>query len=244
MRTIFWDLETSPLIVPVWGLWENNVDHTTILEETNILCACWKEPGTKAEIGSLSVDPANPRNDKALCRALRAALEDADVIVAHNGDDFDLRVLNARLIYHGFDPLPPITTIDTKKVAKSKFRFVSNRLDYLGAYLGLGRKKKTNFKLWLDVLNGNQKALDYMVRYCKQDIKLLEKVYLKLRPFMTNHPNLRLGSGRPGCPNCGKGPLIRQGTRRTRQSLYVRYQCKACGAWPKSMELVERTKVS
>jgi DNA polymerase III epsilon subunit-like protein len=159
LRTIFWDVETSPLIVPVWGLWENNIDHTNILEETNILCACWKELG-KAEIRDLRVDPSNPRDDKGLCRVLKNVLSEADVIVAHNGDDFDLRVLNARLIYHGFDPLPPITTIDTKKVAKSKFRFVSNRLDYLGAYLGLGRKKKTSFKLWLDVLNGNQKALD------------------------------------------------------------------------------------
>jgi len=227
----------------VWGLWENNVSHENILEETNILCACWKELG-KAEIRDLSVDPSKPRDDKGICRILRNVLAEADVIVAHNGDDFDLRVLNARLIYHGLAPLPQITTIDTKKVAKSKFRFVSNRLDYLGAYLGLGRKKKTEFKLWLDVLNGSREALNYMVRYCKQDIKLLEKVYLKLRPFMTNHPNQRLYNLKSNCPICGKGPLISQGYRYTRTTVRQRYQCKACGGWSQGWETVGRMKVA
>jgi predicted RNA-binding Zn-ribbon protein involved in translation (DUF1610 family) len=242
LRTIFWDVETSPLIVPVWGLWENNIDHTNILEETNILCVCWKDLG-KAEIKSLSVDPAKPRNDKSLCRQIRDVLAEADVLVAHNGNDFDVRVLNARLVHHGIKPLPQISLVDTKLVAKSKFRFTSNRLDYLGAHLGLGRKKKTSFKLWLDVLNGNQKALDYMVRYCKQDIKLLEKVYLKLRPFMTNHPNHRLFAVGDVCPKCGKGPLSVSKHRMTRTTLKTQYQCKACGGYSTGAT-VERTKVA
>jgi predicted RNA-binding Zn-ribbon protein involved in translation (DUF1610 family) len=243
VRTILWDLETSPLIVPVWGLWENNIDHTNILEETNILCVCWKELGRPA-IGSLSVAPDNPRDDKSLCRQIRDNLAEADVLVAHNGNDFDLKVLNARLVHHGIKPLPQISLIDTKLVAKSKFRFTSNRLDYLGAYLGLGRKKKTSFKLWLDVLNGNRKALDYMIKYCKQDIKLLEKVYLKLRPFMTNHPNQRL-FGRGECPKCGKGPLYVVKHRMTRTALKTQYQCKACGGYSTGQIIKEtRSKVS
>lgn len=242
MRTILWDLETSPLIVPVWGLWENNIDHTNILEETNILCVCWKELG-RPSIGSLSVSPDKPRDDKSLCREIRDILAQADVLVAHNGNDFDVKVLNARLLYHGLKPLPQIPLVDTKLVAKNKFRFTSNRLDYLGAFLGLGRKKKTTFKLWLDILNGKQGALNYMIRYCKQDVRLEEKVYLKLRPFMTNHPNQRLYSSMSDCPICGKGPLTSQGYRYTRTTKRQRFQCKACGGWSQG-ETRERTKVS
>lgn len=243
MRIVIWDIETSPLLVPVWDLWNQTISHDVILEDTNILCACWKELG-KAEVHNVRVDPENPRDDRELCKVLYEALVTADVLVAHNGDDFDLRIFNSRLLYHGLHPLPPIKTVDTKKVAKSKFRFTSMKLDYLAKKLGIGGKKRTGFKLWLDVLAGDEKALDYMVRYCAQDIKLLEKVYLKMRPWMTNHPNQRLFGAINGCPNCGKsGTLVKDGKRYNQVTVVQRYRCKACGTWPSGTAMISRTNV-
>lgn len=231
MKIAVWDIETSPLIVPVFDIWDQTISHEHILEETNIICACWKEVG-RASVGSVRVDIKNPRDDYQLCQDLQHALEDYDVLVAHNGNSFDVKILNARLLKHGMDPMPNMSYVDTKLVAKNKFRMPSARLDYLGRYLGLGRKKRTSMKLWLDVLNGKKQALDYMVKYCAQDVRLDEKVYLKMRPFMTNHPNHRLfDPDMNTCPKCGKGPLTISKRRMTAKGFKDQYQCQSCGGY-------------
>jgi RNase_H superfamily len=230
------------MIVTSWSLWEPRLSHENIIKETSILCVSWKEVG-KSAIPSVAVNVKKVNDDYEVCRVTRDALLEADVLVHHNGDSFDLPILNARLLKHGLKPLPLIPTIDTKKVAKAKFRFDSNRLDYLADYLGIGRKKQTNYGLWLKIMQGNAKALDYMVRYNKHDVALNEKVYEFLRPFMTSHPNQRLYSSMSDCPICGKGPLTSQGYRYTRTTKRQRFQCKACGGWSQG-ETRERTKVS
>ena len=142
MKIILWDVETAPLTVTSWGLYKPHLSHENILEDSSIICAAWKVLG-EAGVKTVAVKPSKPREDRALVGVLRQALSTADVIVAHNGDKFDLKHLNARLAHHNLAPLPPIRTIDTLKVARKYFRFTSNRLDYLGAYLGVGRKIPT-----------------------------------------------------------------------------------------------------
>lgn len=243
MKIILWDIETAPMVVTSWGLYKPRLSHDNIIEGTSLLSGAWKTLGEK-EIHAVAVHPAKPREDKGAVKAIREALASADVLVAQNGDRFDLRVLNARLVFHGLDPLPPIKTVDTLKVAKKYFRFDSNRLDYLGEFLGVGRKIHTDYDLWLKVLlNGDKAALAAMVKYNKQDVALLEDVYLRLRPFMQTHPNRRLTDG-DCCPLCGvAGKLQKRGFRLTRTTKRQAYQCQACGGWS-SGEATERTKVA
>lgn len=243
MKIILWDVETAPLIVTSWGLFKPFLSHENIIEDSSLICAAWKTYGEK-EIESTAINIATPRNDLKVVKTLRAALASADVLVGHNGDKFDLKVFNARLACHGLDPLPPIKTIDTLKVARKYFRFTSNRLDYLGQFLKVGRKIPTGYKLWLDILlHNNADALAKMMKYNKQDVALLEGVYDALRPFMTNHPNHRLTDGEV-CPVCGEeGSLQKRGFRMTRVSRSQAYQCQVCGGWSTG-PVVERTKVS
>jgi DNA polymerase III epsilon subunit-like protein len=132
---------------------------------------------------------------------------DADELVAHNGDKFDLKWLNTRLVYHGFDPKPIERTVDTLAIARRRFMFNSNRLDYIGQFLGLGQKIDTGgIELWKDiVLNKDAKAMAKMVRYCKQDVKLLEQVYHKLADYHNpkTHVGVHVGNERWSCPSCG-----------------------------------------
>lgn len=246
MKIIVWDIETAPLLVTSWGLFKPYLTHENIEREGNLLTAAWKEVGKK-EVHSVSIDPSSPQDDAILVSTLRDALEGADVIVAHNGDWFDLPWLNARLAFHGLPPLPPIKTVDTLKVAKRQFRFTANRLDYLGQYLGLGRKIKTDYDLWKQVLAGNEKALEKMIRYNKQDVLLLEKVYLKLRPFMLHHPNQALVDGETGkCPVCGSGHLQKKGIRVLSTTTRQRYQCQnpECKAWSYGIKLLNKVEVT
>jgi DNA-directed RNA polymerase subunit RPC12/RpoP len=110
--------------------------------------------------------------------------------------------------------------------------FNSNKLDHLGAHLGLGRKVDTGgFETWAGCMRGDMKFWKLMTKYAKQDVDLLRKVYMKLRPWMTNHPNLNIFDGTDGCPTCGSRRLQKRGTRRTQVAIYQQYQCNNCKAY-------------
>lgn len=129
-------------------------------------------------------------------------------------------------------------------MAKRHFYFNSNRLDYLGQYLGLGRKLETEKGLWLKVLMGGgpgvrEKAITDMVRYNKGDIRLLEKVFIKMRPYMPDIVNDELWGGKPNVcprPGCGGKKLHSRGTHKALTRTYTRYQCQKCGGWTKAIK--------
>ncbi len=234
-KILLFDIETSPNLSYVWGKWEQNV--LSVKEHWYLIsfCAKWLD---KKQIMDYSLpDYSGYRkdrtNDKQLVKDLWELFNEADIIIAHNGDEFDIKKANALFIKHGLRPPSPYKTIDTKKVAKRYFKFDSNSLDDLGNYLGLGRKlKHTGFDLWLGCMAGDKRSWDLMVRYNKEDVALLERVYLHMLPWMTTHPNLNLFGGTlESCPNCNSDSLVRRGFGVTRTTKYQRLQCSNCGGW-------------
>jgi len=186
----------------------------------------------------------NKTNDRLLVSDLHRVFTDADIVIAHNGDNFDIKRANARFVFHGLTPPPTYKTVDTLKLARRSFRFDSNRLDSLARYLGLGRKLATQGKnTWLGCMNGDMKAWKTMTSYNKHDVELLYEVYMKLRPWARNHPNLGLLMDRPHtCPICGeKNTLHRRGYEFTRAGRKQRFQCKSCGGW--SVGKSEKTEI-
>jgi predicted RNA-binding Zn-ribbon protein involved in translation (DUF1610 family) len=127
---------------------------------------------------------------------------------------------------------PTYVTIDTLKIARSKFRFNSNRLDYIGKFLGLGQKIHTDFNLWKDIMLNNDKvALDKMIDYCIQDVVLLEAVHKELNNHIPakTHYGVIFGEGRGSCPECGSDDIIRSSKRATATGVVkVQYKCKTC----------------
>lgn len=151
----------------------------------------------------------------------------ADAVIAHNGLRFDFKWANREFIFHGLTPPSPYKPIDTLSIAKAKFNFNSNKLDDLGDYLGVGRKMKhEGFGLWKKCMAGDKRAFKKMVAYNKQDIILLESVYLKLRAW-GSHPLLNFGII---CPTCGSKNVIKRGFIRVVGGRKQRYQCE-CGRW-------------
>lgn len=234
-KILIYDIETMYNIVANWRLFDEYTPHTNILKERYILSACWKWLGEK-KIHSVSVldDPKrfakDPADDKYVVGVLHRILSEADVVVAHNGDHFDNKFVNTRVLYHKMKPVAPYTSIDTYKVAKAKFMFNSNKLDYLGKFLGFGGKTETETGLWLKVLGGDKKAIKDMIAYNKRDVELLENVFNALRPYMPNHVNRELFGG-VGCPRCGSKHIQSRGTHKAITKIYQRYQCQGCGGW-------------
>ncbi len=169
-------------------------------------------------------------DDASLVRELHGLFDEADVIVAHNGTRFDERKSNARFIAHGLSPPSPFQSIDTLKIARKHFAFDSNKLDDLGKYLGVGRKlPNTGKALWLGCMAGDKRAWEDMRKYNAQDVALLERVYLKLRPWSISHPNLNNYTRKDGCPVCQSDKTRAFGWRYLKSGRRQRYVCRPCG---------------
>lgn len=243
-RILLWDIETSHNIVASFQLRDEYTPHTNILQERFVICAAWKWLDEK-KVHTVSIldDPKRFKKDVAddyyVVKTLHQVLSEADVIIAHNGDAFDLKFVQARMLFHDLPALPPITSIDTYKVAKSRFMFNANRLDYLGKFLGFGGKKNTPTGLWLDVLKGDKKAIKTMVDYNKRDVTLLENIFLKLRPYVQNHINREL-FGQVGCPRCGSKKVQSRGFHRAITKTYRRFQCNSCSGWFKELKASDK----
>lgn len=184
-------------------------------------------------------------SEKALIKSLWKMIDQADIIIAHNGKAFDFGRMNSAFIKHRLGPPSPAQRIDTKKVAKETFGFDSNSLADLVQFLGLGEKMATGgYELWKGCRAGDPKSWAKMKKYNAHDTLLLEKVYLTLRPWMRNHPNLNLYIDGECCPKCG-GPaekIWKRGTYAATTRTYRRFQCQTCRGWLKENKVVAKSR--
>lgn len=229
-KRLFFDIETSPNIGLFWEAgYKKNIDYSNIIKERAIICICYKWEDSK-EVGYLTCD--SKQCDKKMLLKFIEIANSADELVGHNGDKFDLAWIRTRCLFHRIDMFPVYTTIDTLKLSRSKFKFNSNKLDYIAKYLGMGEKIKTEFGLWKAiVLNKDKEAMAKMVKYCQQDVKLLEKVYKELSThiFAKTHYGVIFGEDRGSCPECGSDDLVRACLRTSASGIKkIMFRCKTC----------------
>jgi len=236
-KVLLFDIETAPNLGSYFELWkEGNILWT--FQHWYILCFAYKWLGEKETyvlaLPDFKTWKKDKTNDFELVQKLHELFNQAEIIIAQNGDKFDIRKVNARFIKWGLEPPQPYKTIDTLKIAKKYFKFDSNKLDDLGDYLNIGRKIRTEKGLWKDCMEGDLKAWKYMKDYNIQDVILLEKVYLKLRCWNNSPPNMNLVlGGFTNCPKCGSEHTQKRGFGINGTTIYQRYQCMNCSAWSK-----------
>lgn len=244
-KILLFDIETAPSLGWVWEKWETNV--LDFKEEWYLLCFAAKWLNGKMLTHALpdfkGYKPGS-ENDELLVRELWKLFDEADILIAHNGDHFDIRKANARFAYYKLPPPSPYKTIDTLKVAKRFFNFTSNKLDDLGKHLGYGRKLvHTGFNLWQGCMKGDLKAWKHMVRYNKRDVELLEEIYLHFRPWITQHPNVGAFIADTVCPKCGSKNLQPRGFAINTTTKYQRYKCRDCGGWSRGNKNLLKTQL-
>lgn len=178
-KILFYDIEVSFGIFAVWNPgYKINVSYDSMIQKPKIICISYKWNDSD-EVHTVRWD--SNQDDKLLLQNFIPVLNEADVIVGHNGDKFDLPWIRTRALANNLKMLPKYPSVDTLKISRYKLRQPSNRLDAIADYFGLGRKIKVGFDLWKEVvLDKSKKALDDMVTYCEQDVIVLEKVYNKL----------------------------------------------------------------
>ena len=233
-RRLFFDIETAGIPVRVWDLNSKSnahISHENIIPGIpwGIICICWKWAGQR-NVESLEWD--SRQSDRRVVAGMIAQLDQATEIVMHNGNRFDLPWVRGRAIYHSLPMRPHYVTLDTLTKSRGKFRFPSHRLDFLGQHLVGEQKIPTTYRLWKSIVDDKSPAgMAKMVRYCKQDVRLLEKVFDRMAPYF--EPVTHVGS-RPGdCPECGQSDRVIVKGYRTRVSgaVYVQMLCKRCPKW-------------
>lgn len=172
-------------------------------------------------------------NDRPILEHALKIMEEADLLVAHYGDRFDRRFLQGRCVIHNLRPPPPTKQRDTWRIARAAFAFGSNRLGALANMLHLPEQKQAknwdHFPgWWLRAMAGDTTAIRAMSEYCKQDVRTLEQVYLRLRPYDNPHPHMVLD--RSLCPLDG-GVVDYRGFAYVGVNRYRRFVCKTCGRW-------------
>lgn len=228
-KRLFFDIEVSPNIVASWSIgYKINLSYDNILRERAIICICYKWEGEDT-VHSLQW---NNGDDKQMLEKFVKIAESADQIVGHNGDSFDLKWIRTRCIFHGIRIMPDFKTIDTLKLSKSGFRFNSNRLDYIGKFLGIGGKLETTYDLWKKItLDNCSKSLHTMVEYCKVDVIRLEQVFEKLNPYVKHkvHYGVANGGRKIDCPECASDNVRSNGNRYTAAGTHFKMmKCNDC----------------
>ena len=233
-KVLLVDLELAPNVAYVWGKWKQNIGDEMFVSKSFILSftAKWL-----ADPKIIYKENRNGANDKAIVQDLYDLLDEADVVVAHNGKDFDLPIALTRGLVHNLPPPSPYHVVDTLKSARSHFRFLSNKLSALCEELGLApkgkHKKFPGFELWKQCLANNDEAWDEMKEYNVQDVISLEALYLRLLPYIGGHPNVDLSDGESLiCPKCASNAIQKRGTYTSSVGvIYQRFVCKSCGTW-------------
>lgn len=170
-------------------------------------------------------------------------IDEADAIITYNGKRFDMPTLNKEFLIHKLPPPSPYKDIDLITTARGKFKFASNKLDYIAQLLGIGQKTShQGMPLWIECMAKNPKAWRLMKRYNINDVKLTEEVYRKLQGWIKIHPNHNLETKDMCCPNCGSFHLQSRGVQISLTNKYQRLHCQNCGKWSKRKNPIEKIK--
>lgn len=192
-RVLFLDIETRPLVLQGWALFNQNFGLEQIQEDWTILSYSAKYLNDDEVFYS----DVSDRTEDDLLSELYELFDKSDFLIGHNLDRFDLPKIRARMITRGFPPHSPVRTIDTLKIAKQEFKFTSNKLAYLTNLLCKANKKLDHskfagHKLWKEFVKGNPEAIQEMREYNMADVTSLEELYFLLAPWSTKSPQFEV----------------------------------------------------
>lgn len=194
-KVLFIDIETSLMIFSSFRTGRQYLSDTNIMNDFYMVSWSAKWLGSD-EILSDVVTPreAKRREDKRICKSIWKLIDEADIIISHNGISFDMKKLNTRFIANKMSLPRDYKNIDTLRLARRAFSFSSNRLDYLARFLGVGEKTEgADYSLWLRCLTGDEKSLITMQEYNKNDVVILERVYNILKEGLTEQKKPKTG---------------------------------------------------
>lgn len=227
------DIETRPLVVYSWGLFDQHHSLNQIVDEGGTMCFAGKWYGDRTVTFRADWDVGH---DEMIAEAWRM-LDQADIVVGYNHRNFDIKHLHREFIKAGWGPPSPHKDIDLLQVARRRFKFPSNKLDWVARELDIGRKiDLCGQELWTGCINGDLACQKTMEEYNRHDVVLTEELYDRLRGWIPNHPNLNMYRAErvSGCDQCGGTELEEAGFHYTPTRAYKQWRCSSCGGYSRA----------
>ena len=242
-KVLYLDIECSPNIADVWGLWDQNVGLSQLKQSSRIIGFGYRW-NTKKRARWIGEDKVSRH---VMLLAAHHLCDEADIVVTYNGNSYDIKVLNAEWVKEGITPPSPFKSIDLYRVVAKNFRFPSKKLAYVAQQLiGDTKIAHSGHDLWNGCLDPNvdvetrRAAWTMMSKYCRQDVDLLVPLHEALTPWLSDTANLAfLNQQHSGCPKCGSTTLVKRGFHYTPTRKYQRYKCNGCGGWTRGTKSLE-----
>lgn len=233
-KILLFDIETSPVLA-----WTFNIGHKVSIghhqiqkgQRFDIICICYKWANEK-KIHSLDWG-INKQDSSKMLQDFSKIAEEADLVIGHNVDKFDIRQVNTQRLLHNQAPISWPTSEDTLKQFRKYFYLPSYKLDYISTLLTGSGKDRMEFRDWIDIVEDKDpKALAKMIKYCKKDVQKLNEVWKYAAKYMEprTHAGIISGVGIHSCPRCAGEDCVRYGYKTLKGGKYQVYQCKSCGS--------------
>ena len=245
VRVLTIDIECSPSVAHVWGLWDQNVAINQIVEDGRMICFAAKWYGDEQ---TLFYSENGKDGHEGMVRAAWELLNAADIVVTYNGISYDVKHLNREFVMLGLPPVERFKHVDLLRVVKKHFKFPSNKLDYVAQRLGIGHKVvHEGHGLWVSCMEGDTEAWQRMETYNRGDVTLTERLYDRLRPWCGVGMGVSLAvfhGGVLSCPACGGVERTSTGPVTVGVSRFDGYRCVQCGCVFRSQNRVGKPSAS
>lgn len=244
LKILVIDIETKPLKVWCWGLFDQNIGINQIDEDFSIIAfsAKWYKDANGKVFGPhdnmIYEDLRNAKDktkDKNLLKKMWKLLDEADIVLGQNSIRFDTKKISSRFLFNDIPPPSSFRHIDTLQIDKKYFAHTSNKLEYIAdkickKHKKMVKRKFAGFDLWKECLADNVEAWDEMKIYNGQDVLATEELYHKLSPWDTSIDfNLYSDDLVTTC-KCGSNDFTSKGYYYTAVGKFKRDKCKKCGA--------------
>jgi hypothetical protein len=233
LKTLICDLEISYAIYYAFPSKKPQFLHSSQLKEY-FFCPCaawrWDHEATTQAISVLNNKTRyrkSHKDDYIIAKKLHDLFNEADIIVAHNGDAFDIKHANLMFAKHGLAPVKETKSVDTLKIARQRFSFAGNDLDHLCKFFKIpGKTEKPD---WIRLTEGYEDEIQKATEYCKNDVDSLYGVFKQIAPFIKKYPAMRKAMGGVSeCDFCKSKHLQKRGFGFD-GNVYARIKCMSCG---------------
>ena len=237
MKILILDVEAAPATAWVWQARTEYVPMSQLLETNRIICwaAKWLD-------GPTMFSSEWDHGRESMLRAVWRLLDEADIVITYNGDNYDIPFLNWEFKQMGINRYRPFKSIDLIKTVRKHFRPMYKKLDFLAQSI-LGERKIDNggIQLWKDLLiDGLEPAKKLMREYNKTDVTITEDLYLDLLEWIDNHPPVKFSEDEVLCRACGSDDLIHVGWKTALLLRYPMYKCTKCNSFSRTTKGRER----
>ncbi|MGC8588885.1 MAG: ribonuclease H-like domain-containing protein [Hydrogenobaculum sp.] len=124
--------------------------------------------------------------DRRITHSIIEEMKKYKIIYTYYGSRFDIPFIRSRALKYNlsFPIQNQIIHRDLYYIVRNKLALTSNALGNVTHYLGIEGKNGISKSTWLRASYGDKSSIKYILDHNIRDVKILEELYKKIRPYM------------------------------------------------------------